>query len=99
VNISLGIDTLESEKNIENLKQKEIINIDQFEENNPEVNLPVNLDITLSRDDFPPLSSNVSSVPLKEQNELGDQSWVEIASKSCEKSKQKLSNVRSLMEC
>jgi hypothetical protein len=69
-----------------------------FEENNPEVNLPVNLDITLSRDDFLPLN-NVSAVPLKEQNELGDQSWVEIASKSCEKSKQKLSNVRSLMEC
>ena len=69
-----------------------------FEKNNPEVNLPVNLDITLSHDDFPPLN-NVSSVPLKEQNDVGDQSWVEIVSKSCEKSKQKLSNDRSLMEC
>jgi hypothetical protein len=98
VNISLGTNTcLEIEK-IESLKLKELNDRANFEENNPEVNLPVNLDITLSRDDFLPLN-NVSAVPLKEQNELGDQSWVEIASKSCEKSKQKLSNVRSLMEC
>jgi hypothetical protein len=79
VNISLGIDTLESEKIIKNLKQKEIINIDQFEENNPEVNLPGELSV----EDLVAECTTVNAenqTPLKEDNDLVNQTWAQVVS-------------------
>jgi hypothetical protein len=97
VNISLGINTcLELEK-IEALKMKELADRTQFEELNPEVILPSNLDAPLEYEDFPPL--NNSEVPLKDKEESLENSWVKVASKSCMVADNNLENDRSHIEC
>jgi len=98
VNISLGIDTLESEKIIENLKQKEIINIDQFEENNPEVNLPGELSV----EDLIAECTTVNAenqTPLKEDNDLVNQTWAQVVSTGKTQTKKpEVNNDRSFLE-
>lgn len=51
-----------------------------FEEKNPEVNLPSNLDISVSVEDFSPL--NDSHVSLKNSINRESKSGVEVAFKS-----------------
>jgi hypothetical protein len=98
VNISLGIDTLESEKIIENLKQKEIINIDQFEENNPKVNLPGELSV----EDLVAECTTVNAenqTPLKEDNDLVNQTWAQVVSTGKTQTKKpEVNNDRSFLE-
>ena len=79
------------------MKQKELSNRKEFEESNPETTLPANLDSVLSCEDFPPLISDTDP-PLKDQLELGEQSWVQVASKSYDKNQDRLNNDRSSME-
>ena len=79
------------------MKQKKLSNRREFEESNPETTLPTNLDSVLSCEDFPPLNSDTDP-PLKDQLELGEQSWVQVASKSCDKNQDMLNNDRSSME-
>ena len=95
-NISLGIDTCNQLERIELLKQKELANRREFEESRPETTLPANLDSVLVCEDFPPLVC--ISDPLKDQLDGKEQSWVRVASKSCDKSPVKLRNDRSSME-
>ena len=96
-NISLGINTCNQLEKIELLKQKELANRWEFEESSPETTLPANLDSVLSCEDFPPLISDTDP-PLKDQLDLREQSWVQVASKSYDKSPFRLSNDRSSME-
>ena len=96
-NISLGTNTCNQLEKIELLKQKELANRREFEESNPETTLPANLDSVLSYEDFPPLIYDTDP-PLKDQLDLREQSWVQVASKSYDKSPFKLRNDRSSME-
>lgn len=98
VKISFGIDTCATMDKIEHLKRKEIMSRTDFEDRNPEVNLPADLDVNLVTEDFPPLV-NRTDAPLKECFELGEQSWAKVASKSCERNKSSVSNDRSGLEC
>ena len=81
VNISLGTNTnIELEK-IEALKSKELADRSVFEIENPEVTLLASLDSVLNFEEYPPL--NISDkVSLKDPRDLGEKSWVKIASKS-----------------
>ena len=92
----MGTNTCNQLEKIELLKQKELSNRKEFEESNPETTLPANLDSVLSCEDFPPLVC--ISDPLKDQLDGKEQSWVRVASKSCDKSPFKLRNDRSSME-
>jgi len=58
VNISLGIDTSTANDTIDSLKLKELEDRTIFEEKNPEVNLPSSLDVEVTVEDFPPLTSS-----------------------------------------
>jgi len=80
VNISLGIDTLAANKNIDGLKEKELEDRKSFEDKNPEVNLPNNLDSVFVIEEFPPLTSN-DATPTREKIDETDTSWVQVASK------------------
>lgn len=97
VNISLGSNTDVVNEKISLLKLKEIGDRSGFENRNPEVNLPSNLDVDLVIDNFPPLSAGMPS-PLKECSDSVTESWAAIASKSCNNSKT-LNNDRSILEC
>ena len=72
---------------------KKLADRTQFEENNPEVILPSNLDTTLDYEDFPPL--NNSEPPLKEQCESTENSWAKVASKSSKVADNNFENDRS----
>lgn len=80
VNIALGIDTLTANDTIDNLKCKELDDRTSFEEKNPEVSLPDNLDSVLVDEEFPPLSST-DNTPIKGNLKDPDSSWVQVASK------------------
>lgn len=80
VGIDLGIDNLSINDITDGLKQKELEKKRNFEENNPEVNLPENLGIDVVPEDFPPLVNFVIS-PVMEGREKVNESWVQIAFK------------------
>jgi hypothetical protein len=80
VNISLGIDTLTANDTIDNLKCKELDDRTSFEEKNPEVSLPDNLDSVLVDEEFPPFTST-DNTPIKGNLKDPDSSWVQVASK------------------
>ena len=82
---------------LNNLKNKELGDREAFENNNPEANLPSNLDIAVSVEDFPPLN-DVCAGPIKEPSCMDPKSWVDLASKSCGDNSDIVSNDRSLFE-
>jgi hypothetical protein len=84
------------QEKLESLKQKELSARAMFVEKNPEVNLPNNLDIEISAEDFP-LNNFPSS--LKDHVSLKSESWVDVASKSYVNSINKINNDRSFLEC
>lgn len=77
VNINLGKDLSEANLVIDNLKNKERVISENFEEDNPEVNLHLNLEVMES--EFPPLSS-ISKNNRRSNKELADQTWAQIVS-------------------
>lgn len=78
MNLNIGTDSLEAETVINLLKQKEILETEFFLENNPEVNLPSDLNLESLANDFPPLVSE-KPTPLRESPT--NESWVSIVSK------------------
>ena len=81
------------------MKQKELDNLKNFEENNPEINLPRDLNIDVVSEDFPPLVNNITS-PVIEGRERNDQSWVQVVSKGNELNNLKsVKNDRGILEC
>jgi predicted SPOUT superfamily RNA methylase MTH1 len=97
VNISFGNNDNGVQEKLESLKQKELSARAMFVEKNPEVNLPNNLDIEILAEDFPPLNNSPGS--LKDPVSLESESWVDVASKSCVNSINKVNNDRSFLEC
>lgn len=97
VNISFGCNPDSVHSKIDSLKEKELRDRNTFEKNNPEVNLPGNLDVDVMVEDFPPLTKPLVS-PLKDFASGLSQSWVEIASKSCEKPYNNSKNDRCILE-
>lgn len=62
------------------MKCKELDDRTSFEEKNPEVSLPDNLDSVLVDEEFPPLTST-DNTPIKGNLKDPDSSWVQVASK------------------
>jgi len=79
VNISFGTDTIEANKLVDQLKEKEKLRCEQFREENPEVNLPENLNLEGLDDAFPPLGV-VDESDKSQQSLLVDQSWAQVVS-------------------
>jgi len=102
VSISLGNDNHMINHNVDVLRQKELTSRNEFINKNPEINLPVDLDIDLNINEFPSLNSsalNTSRSPVKENNKGGDSSWVKVVGMGLETSSNKNSNDdRSSME-
>lgn len=94
----MGFDDLCINATIDVLKHKESDNLKTFEENNPEVNLPANLNIDAVSKDFPPLANTVIS-PVNDRIGESHQSWVKIVSKDNEiDNLTKVRNDRSILE-
>jgi len=74
---------MEVNETIDGLKHKEIVNLRKFEDSNPEINLPVNINDVIEYVDFSPLNINTIS-PLREGKDSGEPSWVQILSKDKE---------------
>lgn len=96
VNISFSSDNMNVDEKINLLKDKELQDRSCFEEQNPEVNLPSNLDVIVAVEEFPPLTSNCSS-PDKDLI-VKQESWLQVASKSCALENGNLKNDRSILE-
>lgn len=98
VGIELGKSDLVINNTIDGLKQKELDNLKTFEESNPEVNLPGDLNIEIDVEEFPPLSSSISS-PAKGNIDISDRSWVQIVSKDKEENNlENFNNDRCFLE-
>jgi hypothetical protein len=99
VGIELGMDDLAINNTIDGMKQKELDNLKNFEENNPEVNLPGDLNIDISFEDFPSLI-NKSISPVIDGRESSNQSWIQIVSKDNDPNNSKnVKNDRCILEC
>jgi hypothetical protein len=98
VKISFGEDIIAAHEKLHKLKDKELNDRNVFEEKHPEVNLPSSLDVEINVDDFPPLT-NSSCTPLKDTSDVIPDSWVKIASKSCDSSSNPINNDRCFLEC
>lgn len=84
VDISLGSDIEMIVNNVEHIINKDLASRVEFMEKNPEINLPSNLNVDLSLDDFPILVGNSNlnlSPPLKENENKGNDSWAKITCK------------------
>lgn len=70
-----------------------------FESNNPEVNLPSNLEVQILVEDFSPLGEGCDNC-LKEGVDVDIMTQVDgIASKSCVNNSDIVKNDRSILEC
>ena len=76
VNLKMGSDTHMVSNNIEFLKNNELEHRLVFETNNPEINLPSNLDLETNVEDFPALSPNAA--PLKMPAIMEGRSWSKV---------------------
>jgi hypothetical protein len=83
VNISLGANDEMIVNNSEFIRNKDLSSRLDFIEKNPEVNLPADIDIILSVDNFPELVSSTTTniSPLKGAEGVLENSWVDMASK------------------
>jgi hypothetical protein len=97
VNISFGNDDKTVLEKLNKLKNKELHDRVSFENNNPGVNLPGNLDVEISIGDFPPLKV-VCDDPVKDGAALNPKSWVDVASKSCENNLELVKNDWRILE-
>jgi hypothetical protein len=98
VKISFGEDNKAAHEKLLKLKDKELNDRSVFKETNPEVNLPSNLDVEVTVEDFPPLT-NSSCTPLKDADDVVLDSWAKISSKSYDSSSNLINNDRSFLEC
>lgn len=99
VNINLGSDTIGANKVIENLKKKELLTCEQFTDDNPEVNLPSNLNLEELVTNFSPLN-DVVQTPMKESDTLVNQSWALVVfTGKAQQNNQTVNNDMSLLEC
>lgn len=80
VGIELGSDNQSINETVDGLKQKELENLNKFMENNPEVNLPANLNIDVESVEFPPLMNSIGTLSGVFK-EYGSQSWAQVVSK------------------
>jgi len=98
VNISFGSDAIIMHEIVNKLKNKEHDDRESFETNNPEVNLPNNLDIVQLADDFPQISEVGADIIVGPDNR-NPESWAKIASKSCDNISDIDINDRRILEC
>ena len=80
--ISLGKNSAVTNKNISTMTNAEQVNNDKFERDNPEFALPINLDMVINPEEFPPLNEveAPSRTPLLTEENLqrGVLSWSQI---------------------
>ena len=79
VDISFSNDTIEANKLVDQLKENEKLSCEQFREENPEVNLPGDLNVEVLDTDFPPLGE-IDQTDKNEESTLVDQSWAQVVS-------------------
>ena len=97
VNLSFGNDTKKVSEILDNLKNKEKRDRENFVNSNPEVNLPDNLDIALSVEDFP-LLNGLATDPLKDRAMDNAKTWVGVASESIRNNSECVKNDRCIFE-
>jgi len=99
VNLSMGSDKSRADVNINLMKNEETAKLSKFVECNPKITLPVNLDVSINAEEFPPLV-NITKSPLLRGSslEIGEKSWAKIVGQNLVNSKIS-HNDRSLLEC
>jgi len=104
IDLSLGHDQPTALENVCLIKGAEILAVTSFEENNPDVLLPSNLDVDVNIENFPPLKRVDGSVvcsPIKDMvPDSTKVSWSKLVGLSKEQNNSKnVSHDRSLLEC
>lgn len=98
MNINLGNNTIESERAVEKLKCRELENIEKFEENNPEVNLPGELGLENLVVECSEICVE-EQTPLKETSRINPQTWAQVVSSGkAQKNEKIIHNDRSILE-
>lgn len=96
VNINLGIDESSSCHNIDIMKEIELKNRTHFLDKNPEVSLPVNLDVGVNSELFPSLNSSskgTDNPPFKDNNNSATKSWAKVLTDGLEASNNQMIGV------
>lgn len=96
VNINLGIDESSSCHNIDIMKEIELKNRTDFLDKNPEVSLPVNLDVGVNSELFPSLNSSskgTDNPPFKDNNNSATKSWAKVLTDGLEASNNQMIGV------
>ena len=81
VDLNLGKNTSIADDNITIMKSEEVAKNDRFDDSNPEIDLPVSLDVVINNEEFPPLFNGLASKtpPLKDDGLVaGEKSWARI---------------------
>ena len=102
VDLSVGSDNIVADDNISLMKSEEVNIIQLFEECNPEITLPINLDVAINSEDIPPMNNNsdiLKTTLLKEiGQEEGERSWAKVVGQKRVISKS-VNNDRCFLEC
>lgn len=103
VNISLGTSEKMIIDNLDLIKSKDLKTRSDFLEKNPEINLPSDLNLDMSLEDFPCLNEGVErdNITLLREDDVSlENSWVKIASKGLKPADtSNVSNDRCNLEC
>ena len=100
----MGHDQATALENVCLIKGAEILAVTSFEENNPDVLLPTNLDVAVNIENFPPLKRVDGSVVCSQIKDMVPDStkvsWSKLVGLSKEQNNSKnVSHDRSLLEC
>ena len=102
VDLSMSSDNIVADDNISLMKSEEVNRIQLLEECNPEITLPINLDVAINSEDIPPMNNNsdiLKTTLLKEiGQEEGERSWAKVVGQKRVISKS-VNNDMSLLEC
>lgn len=100
VNMSLGSNPEMVNNNVKLMINRDLAGREKFQEQNPEINLPTDLKIELSMEDFPSLGKQTDTLTPSPLKELDNDSWVKITSKGLKPSTStNVNNDRSNLEC